>query len=411
MKSFLITLCLLFISYISFCQVTVKDTFLLSNKGKKVIIPFKSVNNLIIVPISINGSTPFNFIMDSGVKTTIIMALEPQESMLINNAKKIKVHGLGKGEGMNAYYSVGNQLIVGQKIEGENQELVVLLDDAFHLKSQLGIPIHGIIGFDLLKNFTTKVDYINHNLTFYPKGKFFYKKRMGKRIPIKIFNRKPYINAEVVECTDSLTQVKLLIDTGGNMPIWLLADKKKICIPTKTIENKLGVGLNGDVEGKTGRIKQLKIGPYKLKNPICSFPDSASVYRVVTIDKRNGSIGVETLRRFTFYLDYINSQLIFKPNSYFKDAFTYDMSGITIGKPYPKLPIFIINHIKKDSPAEKAGIKEGDQILYLNGNRSVKLNMEEIYYLLRSRDNKRITLIVLRKAKELKFTFRLKKIL
>jgi len=87
------------------------------------------------------------------------------------------------------------------------------------------------------------------------------------------------------------------------------------------------------------------------------------------------------------------------------------MSGITIGKPYPKLPIFIINHIKKDSPAEKAGIKEGDQILYLNGNRSVKLNMEEIYYLLRSRDNKRITLIVLRKAKELKFTFRLKKIL
>jgi len=331
--------------------------------------------------------------------------------MLINNAKKIKVHGLGNGEGMNAYHSIGNHLLVGQKLEGENQELVVLLDDAFHLKSQLGIPIHGIIGFDLLKNFITKVDYSNHVITFYSKGNFSYKKRMGKKIPIQIFNRKPYIDAEVVECKDSSTQVKLLIDTGGNMPIWLYADKKKICLPAKTIENKLGVGLNGDIEGKTGRIKQLKIGPYKLKNPICSFPDSASVYRVVTIDKRNGSVGVETLRRFTFYLDYINSQFIFKPNSHFNDPFTYDMSGIIIGKPYPKLPIFVINHVKKDSPADKAGIKEGDQILYLNGTRSVKLNMEEINFILRSRDNKKITLIVLREAKELKFVFRLKKIL
>ncbi len=411
-KKLFIVLCLIS-SFISvYAQSYHTSGFKFYKKTKKVRIPFLSINNLIIIKISINGSPKYNFILDSGVRKTIIISLEPQESLQINQARKIKINGLGKGKAIDAFHSIGNSMNLSNKVIGINQELIILLDDIFHLKSQLGIPIHGIIGYDLLRHFVTKINYETLTITFYTPEEFIYKRTMGQKLTMKIFSKKPYIIGQTEACNDSSKDVKLLIDSGGSMPIWLYVNTKNgICLPQKHIRAKLGEGLNGKIEGLVGRISYLQIGKVKFINPICNFPDSSSIYNVIAMDKRNGSIGTDILRRFTFYLDYPHHEFIFKKNTNFHEAFNYNMSGLEILKPYPKLPIYTIGNVVKNSPAGIAGLKINDQILFMNGKIALKLSLDEINFILHTHDNKKIRMVVQRGEKEIKVVFRLKKII
>ncbi len=373
-------------------------------------MPFETVNNLIIVKTTINNSSEFNFIIDSGVRNTLITSLEPQQTLIVKEGATIEVNGLGNNEPVNAYYSENNEIIIG-KIKGYNQTLIVLLDDIFHLQSKLGMPVHGIIGYDLLKNFVIKVNYHAKEITFIKPEKFEYKKNMGELLEMNIFNKKPYIEAEINNCNDSTLKVKLLIDTGGSMPIWLFADEQNICKKSPTIKANLGTGLNGEILGEIGRINYLKIGNYEFTNPICNFPDSNSVYSVVTIDQRSGSLGAEVLKRFVFYMNYTNNQFIIKKNSYFNDEFNYNMSGIELEKPYQELPIYVISRVLPNTAAEIAGLMEGDQIHFLNGKKATELSLDDINSLFQSYDNKKINISYFRDGKEYKTQFRLKKII
>src|SRR5690606_9207704 len=53
-------------------------------------------------------------------------------------------------------------------------------------------------------------------------------------------------------------------------------------------------------------------------------------------------------------------------NKYFKDEFHYNLAGLELYQPYPDLPYLEVAYIRKDSPADKAGIKKGDAIRYIN---------------------------------------------
>ncbi len=412
LKKLLILFTLLYIYNISNSQVYKESKYdFISENKNRLILPFETVNNLIIIKASINNSAEFNFILDSGVRTTLITSLEPQETLQLNKVRIIKVNGLGNSDPVEAYHSVGNSVKIGS-ILGVNQNLVVLLSDIFHLKSKLGMPIHGIIGYDLLKNFVIKVNYEAREITFIRPESFRYKKSMGNVLPITIFNKKPYVDVKIKNYNENIQSVRLLIDTGGSMPLWLFSDNNtNITLPEVTISANLGTGLNGIIKGKIGRIESLTIGEYTFNSPICNYPDSSSVYSVISIDKRSGSLGAEVLRRFVFYLDYPNQQFIFKKNAFFKSAFHYNMSGIEIEKPYPDFPIYMISGVRKNSTAEKAGIKFGDQIFYINGSKTTQLSLDQLHYLLQIKENKKIRLIIIRELKEIKIVFKLEKII
>ena len=47
----------------------------------KIVVHFKLENNLIIIPVQINNSSTLNFILDTGLKNTIITELNKIESI------------------------------------------------------------------------------------------------------------------------------------------------------------------------------------------------------------------------------------------------------------------------------------------------------------------------------------------
>ncbi len=148
-----------------------------------------------------------------------------------------------------------------------------------------------------------------------------------------------------------------------------------------------------------------------MKNPVVSFPDSTAIRDTLMLRSRNGSIGAEILRRFKVFIDYQKKRLILKPNSNFKSAFKYNMSGMEVWNPLPNLPIIAISQITKGSPADKAGLKKGDQIMLINYKRPSELSLDQVTQMLQTREGRVIRVTVNRNGKSIRAKFKLKKVI
>src|SRR5690606_25850279 len=64
---------------------------------KKVVIPFKFINNLVFVDVDVNG-TKLTFLLDTGVDSTILFSLEENQQVGLSDVKKVRLIGLGGAE-------------------------------------------------------------------------------------------------------------------------------------------------------------------------------------------------------------------------------------------------------------------------------------------------------------------------
>ena len=388
-----------------------KNRFEFENPKKKSIsLKFKTASNLIIIPVNINDSDTLNFILDTGVRFPIITELPYVNRLSLNFMHPVSVNGLGKGESLTAYRSENNTI----KIDGlvaHSQEIHMVIDENFQISQILGIPVHGLIGFDLFKDFVVEIDYEADKLTL-TKPEYYHERVSNKDIimPLHFENNKPYVRTTIMTDKNEDVPVKLLVDTGASDAVWLSVNSdERIGIPENHIETFLGRGLNGDLYGKKGRIGGIWVGPLVLYEPIVAFPESGLVDPIIS-DDRNGTLGAEILRRFYVTIDYPNSQIKLRPTKRIRDEFNYNMSGLDISNPFPGLPVFTIDKVRKDSPAYNAGLLENDQILSVNKTNHRSLSLNDIHLLLQSREDRRISMTVLRNGEEISTAFNLQRI-
>ncbi len=433
----------LFLFY--FSSVNAQEGFLFIENKSKVSIPFKLINNLIIMPIRVNG-VEMSFLLDTGVDETILFSLEDNEQVELFNVEKIKLRGLGSQEAIEGLKSTGNSLTIPGLIN-KNQTIIVVLDESFNFSSSLGIPVNGIIGYHFFKNNLVEINYVKKKIIVHNDKKFDSKKlKKFEKFDINIEKSKPYINTEVL-VDNQITSAKLLIDTGNSDAIWIFQDiKNGIKVPAKNFEDFLGRGFSGDIFGKRARIQKFSIKNFAFYNPLITFPDSNSIKNVRMVDDRVGSIGGEICKRFTVYFDYKNEKIFLKKNGNYNNPFNFNMSGIVLYHSGVKLvqeentniktkstlsgvkidfgekevslkykfelkPVYEVSNIRKDSPGEQAGLKKGDIITIINGSNSYRYSLQEINDILKSEDGKTIEIEVERNKKLIKFKFKLKNLL
>lgn len=386
--------------------------FLFDNQRKKSItLKFKSASNLIIIPVTINNSDTLNFILDTGVRYPIITELPFIDKLELNYMMPVQIKGLGEGTDLTAYRS-GNNMMQINGLTARNQEVQMIIDENFQISHMLGIPVHGLIGFNLFKDYVVEIDYLNEKLTLHKPEYYKYRDRKKDIImPLHFDGNKPFVRTSIV--TDDLKEVpvKLLVDTGASDALWLSeSSDERINLPQNRIETFLGRGLSGDLYGTKGRIDAIWVGPLVLPKPIVAYPNSEIIDQLISRNDRNGTIGAEILRRFFVTVDYRNSRLTLRPTHKVKEEFNYNMSGMEVTNPMPGLPIFTITDIRENSPAYFAGLQKNDQILSVNSNNHRSMELNDINLLLQSRENKKIRLKVLRNGEEIKTSFELKKI-
>lgn len=373
-----------------------RNFYRMSPKVKSVTIPFRMANNLMIIPISVNGSDSLRFIVDTGVKIPIITSINAGDSIQFTNARKIKIRGLGAGEDLEALLSYGNLFNFTPHLSGHNHDLLVLLQDVFMLSKKLGMYVNGIIGYDFFKDFIVEIDYENRRLTLHD-PKRYRKKLRSYSLPVEIEDGKPYLECYVQQTDGRRVKVRLLIDTGASSAISLdVFSHSDLRYPAQYIEAYLGQGLSGDIHGKLGRITSLEIGKYTLKDVTAAFPDSASLGMFAGSKQRNGQLGADVLKRFRIWLDYTGGRIYLKPNSFFKEPFNYNLSGMEVITPIPGLPLFTISEVSPRSPAEEAGLMPGDEILHINKRSAFSLRLTEIMALFQSKPGRKISISVRR---------------
>jgi hypothetical protein len=437
-----IILCFLFFYVL---PVLGQEGFLFEKDVDKVVIPFKFINNLIFIPIKVNG-VELNFLMDSGVEETILFSMEDKKEVSFFNVEKITLRGLGSEESIEGLKSRNNTLEVNG-LRSTNHLLYIVLDQSFNLSYHIGIPVNGIIGYNFLKSNLVEINYERKRITVY-RDKAKRRNKIEKRyqhVPITIERSKPYINGNVV-INSSTIPVKLLIDIGNSDAIWLFQnDSKMIKVPEKNFEDYLGKGFSGDVLGKRALIKKFAMSKFEFYNPIIAFPDTISIRHVTMVTDRSGSVGSEILKRFSVVFDYPNQKMFLKKNRSFYAPFSYNKSGIELQHyglqwvqetvhletipiiksddlsfkksennfkyKFELKPVYIIVNVRKNSAAALSGLKKGDVLVSINKIPAYKYSLEKINLLLKSEEENWITFEIERDSQLMKFKFQLLNVL
>lgn len=371
------------------------------NRGS-VSMPFELINNLVVIPMRINDSDTLHFILDTGVRQTIITELEPGDEFRINYDREIQLAGLGNSEPVPALLSPLNNIFL-RGIEGENHDVVVLLEGVFNLSNFMGRSVNGLIGHDIFDNFIVEIDYQRRRLYFRDPDLYQVKYETLKRskkwqvIPLEISERKPYLHSKIYNKDGSYYDAKLIIDSGASHTFFIYpSEHANFRVPQKTVSSFLGTGLSGKIFGEIGRVSKVVINKLEFDNPVVAYPNIEDVIRALSVGGRDGSVGSDLLRRFTVIFNYSDSTMLLKPNKWYKKGFNYNMSGIEIGTPFANLPYYVVSNVREGSPADLAGIKEED-ILYRIGNkRTYDFTLNEIQSLFQSKHGEKIKITIYR---------------
>lgn len=435
--------CVFFLLLIAIMPVFAQEAFVFEKGIEKVTVPIILINNLVFIPIKVNG-VALNFLLDTGVEETILFSLEDNPDVNFFNSEKISLRGLGSEEAIEGLKTTNNILEL-KGVRATRQLIYVILDQTFNLSSQIGIPVNGIIGYNFFRENLIRIDYGSKRVVVYKDNGANRKKIEKKfdRTTITVERFKPYLLG-IADIDKTKIPVKMLIDTGNSDSVWLfqnLTDQVKV--PSKSFEDFLGKGFSGDIEGKRARVTGFSFGKYTFKSPIVAFPDSSSIKNVRMVKDRSGSVGGEILKRFSVIFDYKNELLYLKKNSDFHQPFSYNKSGIEIkhngiqwvketvkletvpisgaisfnneGKnvtndfkyKFELKPIYEIANIRKNSPAANSGLLAGDIIITINKAPVYHYSLQKLNELFKLEDNKIFHLEIERDGKVLKFSFQL----
>lgn len=397
---------------------------------KPVSFNFELINNIILIPLTING-VPFSFLLDTGVKETILFA-NAEDSLYLNNQNKMTFQGMGVKDGVDGILSTDNVVEVGDVAVDSLHWIYVVQGNELDISTDVGAAINGILGSKFFGSFAVLVNYQKQRITLFPPG-YDYQKSVRKYtdLPLMIENGRPYITADMLIDT-AWVRGKMMMDTGNTSPLmlfdFLLPDFQ---IKKPYIEEYIGRGFNGDVYGKRNRIRKAMLGGFTLDYPIVAYPDSNALFMTRIAKNRIGSVGNHVLQRFYVLIDYSKKAIYLRKNRKFGKPFLLNMAGIDVRHngmiwrkelvktALPKKeenqmkaekgttirfnddafqyafvlqPAYRISGVRKGSPAEKSGIRPGDMLLKVNGKSAGRLTLSKIMEAMQSRPGETIRL-------------------
>ncbi|MGJ1286588.1 PDZ domain-containing protein [Sphingobacterium spiritivorum] len=412
----------------------------------KAVIPFQFVRNLALVPIKING-VDLIFLVDTGVKETILFSLE-DNTLSFKNTKKLKFNGLGENEGIEAIQATGNTVEVGGELIDTAHTVYVILNSDFNFSAYVGVPINGILGSHFFKDHPVEVDFVKHKLTVYRDSEQIERKvRKYERLDIELENSRPYIDTWLSLQQEGI-KAKMLVDMGNSDAIMVFPSRVPgFRLNEPNIEEFIGRGFSGDIHGRMSRIHQFQMGKFNFRAPTSSFPDSIAVRSAKLVKDRVGSVGNELLMRFNIIFDYTSQAIYIRKNKFYNKPFLVDMSGLdvkhdgmiwvqdwvkvnipsevtndqlTSTKPvyeastgalqykFVLKPSYSVVSVRKGSPAEHAGLKKGDMLISINRRMTGMMSLDQIQHSLSEDEGKKINMVIRRNDQDVKVSFRLK---
>jgi hypothetical protein len=408
MKSSLLIICIFLLGR----QTTLAQPgYELLKDVNKIDIPFEFRNNLILVRVTFARIFPLQFIFDTGAENSILSKKSVTDALGIPYEREFKILGSDLKTELTAYLIRGIHLNI-ENMVAPNHSMLVLQEDYFNFEEMIGIQVDGILGADLFRGLVVKINYERKIITLTKSKEG--KKLIGetKSLPILIEKNKPYLQTAIRTKSDSLVNVKLLLDTGAMLSLLLNSDTHPdLKPPANTVQGNIGAGLGGFITGHLGRVTTLHLGEFECNDVITNFQSVTIGMDTIKMQGRNGIIGNEVLSRFLVIIDYPGQKLYLTPNRRYNAEFEFDKSGLVIIATEQGLKNYVVHYVIEGSPADVAGILTGDVIKRINRSPASLLTLERMSQILKKKEGKLTKVVVEREGKRLKFEFTLRNLI
>ncbi|MGB0974007.1 MAG: aspartyl protease family protein [Flavobacteriaceae bacterium] len=408
-----------------------QSNFTFTSKKKTAKVDVNLVSNLMIIPVKVNG-TELSFLLDTGVKETILFNVSKVDSLALNSAKVFNIKGANDVK-VKALKSKHNVLEIGDKIKSYDHLVYVAFNQESNLSAYIGEEIHGILGYHFFKDFIVELAYDHQYIKVYEKGVFKNKWKRYKEVDMKLSKGKPYVKAKLQG--DGLEN--FLLDSGMSDGLWVFKEDTASTNFFGYYDDYLGMTVSGEVYGKRSKVRELGFVGEVFNDVKISYPQMDMLPKELkNFSERAGSIGGDLLKRFTLVFDYSNSKVYMKPNKFINDPFYYNKSGIVIRQDgeakaknknnkliqslkdnnfisfvdlnYLLTPEFVIDHVTEGSPAAIAGFLKGDVLLEVNDNKTYKYNLKTLNSFFYDEDDKKVKIKFQRGDQVFEKTFLLK---
>lgn len=333
-------------------------------------IPFTMVNQSMFVKVDLNEHKNLSFLIDTGSSFSVVFT----DSLFQIPAqyKLSSIRGFGKLDSIPAQVSAYNTLSIGA-LTSYGHQMLVVEKDKVGFQQFFERPLHGIIGFDVLRNFDLEINFSSNKLILRKSMPFKKKSKKWVTIPFEISNNALLIPA-IFTANNKTDSIQLILDTGSGLPLLL---SQQFC-PPNSLRTIIGLGFLGYASGWIGDVDELRIGDAKLKNLVASFPDSSSVKWNPKLPKR-GNLGIQFLKQFRVIINFHEQYIQLKPiHRFLKETPEYNRSGMAIRRHEQLKCTYFVDEIVSGSAADKAGLLKGDRITRIDDTDCPSLTLGQI---------------------------------
>jgi predicted aspartyl protease len=319
----------------------------------EVVVAFQFIENHLFLTAVVDCREGL-WVLDTGASMTVIDVAYAEKLGLELSGS---VTGSGAGNAVEVSFATLPPYSVGG-IEFAEQNVAVI-DIAGLFRRTSDLEIVGILGFDFLSRFATRVDYANETLTFYDPSSFEYE---GDGVVLD------------APLSGNIFTVPVTVDGefGGRWALDLGAGGCSFHYPYANEHGLLdrpgvdviGFGAGGQITKKLQKYQAMEMAGFTVDDAWITVPDS-EVVGAFSSTELTGNLGNTLFRHFVLTLDYERQQVAVERGENYGNDFPRGKAGLGLWR--PDGDDIEVLYVSGGTPADEAGFEEGDVVVSING--------------------------------------------
>jgi hypothetical protein len=281
----------------SLSYATTSSGFYLPEPYEEVSLRYKSFNNLIVIPVIINGNLPVNLILDTGTRNIVLFGKRFNDLFLFASERNVQFSGMGSGKPMYGKVSLGNKVELTSLV-GERIPIVIVPNKSSFITNP---KIDGIIGYDIFQKFEVEINPQQKKVTF--RSSFSSIVPPGfVQVPMRIENTKPIIDSKILLESGVSLNTNLMIDTGSQLSVLLKTTNEELL--DLQLTEVIGVGMSGQIEGINTVSNSVALSGINFRNQPTGI--------ILSPWHNYGSLGMGTLKDYVLIINYMGAYACLK---------------------------------------------------------------------------------------------------
>ncbi len=354
-------------------------------------LPFELYDGRIYLPVSVAGSGPRTFLLDTGAQVTHLSAELVRDTGL-ERVGQVSITGTGRARVEGDYVRLSEVDLGGLMLPVQGA-IAAPAEALFGpVVASSGKRFDGVIGYDLFATYVVEIDYIGRTLRLYDPARYL-EPAAADLVPISIVDNKPYL-VGAVTLGGHVVEAPFHLDTGSGGAIGFngdfVAGRDLLALAGATLPS-MSRGVGGAMPARLGRADALTLGKTRLTGPFATY----ALGQGKGVSQHSaGRIGGAILRRFTLTINYPAKTIALVPNANFHLPLETDMSGLAL---ISREGVVEVSRVEANSAGAQAGILVGDRLISIDGRAASELSLEAIRAMLMQHGATRF-LVVLRQG-------------